>query len=109
MFEMGVFFENLVPPKIAPFEFGEEPLNFGEPASVQCTILGGDIPMAITWLLNNRTIDQMGDISLAQLGKRIHVLSIESVAGHHAGQYSCRAKNTAGLSEHTAILSVNGL
>lgn len=98
-----------MPPKIAAFEFSEEPLNFGEPASVQCTILGGDIPMTITWLLNNKTINQMADISISQIGKRIHVLSIESVAGHHAGQYSCRAKNIAGLSDHSAILSVNGL
>lgn len=99
----------IVPPKISPFDFGEEPLNFGEPASVQCTILGGDLPMTITWLLNNQSIEQMHDVSLSKIGKRIHVLSIESVAGHHAGLYSCRAKNIAGLSEHSALLSVNGL
>lgn len=100
---------NLVPPKISPIEFGEEPLNSGEPASVHCTILGGDLPMTVTWLLNNESIDEMRDISLSKIGKRIHVLSIESVAGHHAGNYSCRAKNVAGVSEHSAILSVNGL
>lgn len=99
---------NLVPPKISPFDFGEEPLNFGEPASVQCTILGGDLPMTVTWLLNNQSVEQIHDISLSKIGKRINVLTIESVASHHAGQYSCRAKNTAGLSEHAAILSVNG-
>lgn len=100
---------NLVPPKISPFDFGEETLNSGEPASVQCTILGGDLPMTVTWLLNNESIDEMRDISFSKIGKRIHVLSIESVAGHHAGNYSCRAKNVAGVSEHSAILSVNGL
>lgn len=99
----------LVPPKISPFDFGEEPLNFGEPASAHCTILGGDLPMTITWLLNNQSIEQLNDVSLSKIGKRIHVLSIESVAGHHAGLYSCRAKNTAGLSEHSALLSVIGL
>lgn len=98
-----------MPPKISPFDFGEEPLNFGEPASVQCTILGGDVPMTITWLLNNQSIDELRDISISKIGKRIHVLSIESVAGHHAGSYSCRAKNTAGISEHSAVLSVIGL
>lgn len=65
--------------------------------------------MSVTWLLNNQSIEQMQDISMSKIGKRIHVLSIESVAGHHAGIYSCRAKNIAGLSEHSAILSVNGL
>lgn len=84
-------------------------MNSGEPASVQCTILLGDNPMTITWLLNNQSIDELRDISVSKIGKRIHVLSIESVAGHHAGEYSCRAKNVAGLAEHSAILSVNGL
>lgn len=108
---MFVFFaqHHTVAPKIAAFDFGAEPLNFGEPASVQCTILGGDLPMRVTWLLNNRSVDLFGDISLSKIGKRIHVLSIESVAGHHAGNYSCRAKNMAGMTEHSAVLTVNGL
>lgn len=99
----------IVSPKIAPFDFGEEPLNFGEVASVQCTILGGDLPITVTWLLNNQSIEYMPDVSLSKIGKRIYVLSIESVAGHHAGNYSCRAKNVAGMSQHSAILTVNGL
>lgn len=97
-----------VPPKIYPFDFGEEPLNFGEPASVQCKTVG-DLPMIITWLLNNKSVDEIPDISLSKIGKRIHVLTIESVASHHAGKYQCRAKNTAGLFEHSAVLSVIGL
>ncbi|ALC40838.1 Dscam, partial [Drosophila busckii] len=96
-----------VAPKIAPFEFGEEPLNYGEPASVQCTILGGDLPINVTWLLNNATIDSYHDISYSRIGKRIKVLSIEAVAAHHAGSYSCHAQNKAGLTAHTARLIVN--
>lgn len=98
-----------VPPKISPFDFGEEPLNFGEPASVQCTILGGDLPMSVTWLLNNRSVERMPDIALSKIGKRIHVLTIESVDSHLAGEYRCCVRNIAGLSEHSAVLSVNGL
>uniref|UniRef100_A0A1A9WR27 Ig-like domain-containing protein n=1 Tax=Glossina brevipalpis TaxID=37001 RepID=A0A1A9WR27_9MUSC len=93
-----------VAPKIAPFYFGEEPLNQGEPASVQCTILGGDLPINVTWLLNGRIIDSFHDISLARLGKRVNVLTVESVAAHHAGNYSCRAENKAGVTEHLAQL-----
>lgn len=98
-----------MPPNISPIDFGEKPLNFGDPALVQCTILGGDLPMTVTWLLNNQSVDELSDVTLSKLGKRIHVLSIESVAGHHSGEYACRAKNTAGMTEHSAILSVNGL
>ena len=99
----------IVAPKIAPFEFGIEPLNFGEPASVQCTILGGDLPMNVTWWHNNESIDKFSDIDIAILNKRINVLSIESVSGHHAGNYSCQAENIAGLAMHSALLIVNGL
>nr|XP_017031937.1 Down syndrome cell adhesion molecule-like protein Dscam2 isoform X41 [Drosophila kikkawai] len=97
----------MVAPKIASFDFGEEPLNYGEPASVQCTILGGDLPINVTWLLNNATIDSFHDISFSRIGKRINVLSIESVSAHHAGFYSCHAQNKAGVTAHTAQLIVN--
>lgn len=98
-----------VAPKIAPFSFGEAALNQGEPASVQCTILGGDLPINVTWLLNGRAIDSFHDISLARLGKRVNVLTVESVAAHHAGNYSCRASNKAGTTEYAAQLIVDGL
>lgn len=65
--------------------------------------------MTITWLLNNRSVETFGDISMSKIGKRIHLLSIESVASHHAGNYTCRAKNVAGMTEHAAVLTVNGL
>lgn len=70
--------------------------NFGEPASVQCTILGGDLPISITWLLNNNSIENLYDISKSKIGQRINVLSIESVTGDHSGTYTWLAKNIAG-------------
>lgn len=76
---------------------------------MQCTILGGDLPINVTWLLNGKAIDSFHDISLARIGKRVNVLTIEAVAAHHAGNYSCRAQNKAGLTEHYARLIVNGL
>lgn len=99
----------IVSPKIAPFDFGEDPLNFGEPASVQCLITGGDIPMTVQWYLFDRPAESVQGVSLSKIGKRINVLSIESVAGHHAGNYSCQAKNVAGMTTQSATLIVNGL
>lgn len=65
--------------------------------------------MNVTWLLNGKAIDSFHDISLARLGKRVNALTIDSVAAHHAGNYSCRAQNKAGVTEHYANLVVNGL
>lgn len=98
-------------PKIAPFDFGEKPLNFGETASVQCTILGGDLPIAVKWLLNNIVIenDQYDEnLSISKIGKRVTVLTIESVNGYHAGNYTCKAENKAGITSYSANLIVNG-
>lgn len=108
-FEYPSFSTSLVAPKIAPFDFGEEPMNFGEPASVQCLILGGDLPMAVEWLHNQKALTAVHGISLSKIGKRVNVLTIESVGGQHAGNYSCRAKNVAGMTSQSAELIVNGL
>lgn len=51
----------------------------------------------------------MHDISIAKLGKRVTALTIDSVAGHHRGNYTCRAINRAGTFEQSATLFVNGL
>lgn len=57
-------------PKIAAFDFGDESLNFGDPVSVNCVIMSGDLPMNITWLLNGDPIDEELGLTIASLGKR---------------------------------------
>lgn len=98
----------LAPPKIATFSFGDEPLNFGESASAQCTISGGDLPMDVKWMLNGVEIPSYLEVSTSKIGKRINVLSIESVKADHGGAYSCVATNRAGTAEFTAPLIVIG-
>lgn len=95
-------------PKIATFTFGDEPLKFGESASVQCTISGGDLPMSVQWMLNGAEIPPHLEVTTAKIGKRIHLLSIESVKADHRGNYSCVAKNFAGETVFTAPLIVIG-
>lgn len=98
---------NLVPPKVATFSFGDEPLNFGESASAQCTA-SGDLPMETRWLLNGIEIPLYLEVSTSKIGKRINVLSIESVKADHRGNYSCIITNKAGTAEFTAPLIVIG-
>lgn len=98
-----------MPPRITPFQFGEEPLNFGEPASLQCTISGGDWPISVEWLFNDYHIPAHLDIATSKFTRHTHVLGIESVTGNHAGNYTCIAKNEAGKAAYTTALIVNGL
>lgn len=39
----------------------------------------------------------------------ISLLSIDSVAAHHAGQYTCIATNIAGSAIRSANLTINGI
>lgn len=98
-----------VAPKIANFDFGEAPSSLGESVTVQCTVSFGDIPIDISWLFNGKPINSYGGVTTSKFGKRVNVLSIESVYGIHAGNYSCFAKNVAGMVFHTAELIVNGM
>lgn len=98
----------VVPPKITPFSFGDQPMNQDEPVSISCTIIGGDLPINVTWTLNGDAIEPWQEILTEKRGKRINVLMIDSLKAKHAGNYTCWAKNGAGIIEHTSQLIVNG-
>ncbi|XP_049309219.1 Down syndrome cell adhesion molecule-like protein Dscam2 isoform X14 [Bactrocera dorsalis] len=97
----------MVPPKITPFSFGDEPMNFGEPVSVHCTISGGDLPVSVIWTLNRHPLLPELEILTEKRGQRIHNLMIDAIEAKHAGNYTCIASNSAGRAEHSAELIVN--
>lgn len=104
-----LFIFPLVPPKIVPFSFGDEPSSFGDSASVQCSVTTGDFPIDIVWLLNGKEIKHNLQVSISKFSKRLHVLSIDAVTDSHMGNYTCVASNLAGASNHTSVLIVNGI
>lgn len=95
-------------PKIAPFDFGVVPANFEDSSSITCLVLSGDLPIDISWLLNDYPINSYSGITIGKMGKKGSVLMIESVNGRHAGNYTCKASNSAGSETHSATLVVNG-
>lgn len=97
-----------MPPKIAPFDFGEEPSNFADSASVACLVTTGDMPISFKWFFNNRPVKEFAGITTVKLGNRNSVLNIDSVTGKHAGQYTCEASNQAASVNYTSQLIVNG-
>lgn len=105
---MVYFFRQLVPPKIAPFTFGEDAMSYGDTISIQCTISGGDLPVDVQWRLNGSPLESYLEIQTAKSGKRINNLVIDLVSAKHAGNYTCLASNAAGVAEHTSELVVNG-
>ncbi|CAL7934263.1 unnamed protein product [Xylocopa violacea] len=98
----------MVAPQIAPFAITEEPANWGDSISVVCAILKGDLPIEIAWALNGEPIGRdRSDINILATTKKNSILSIESVAARHAGEYTCSASNRAGATSHSASLAVN--
>ncbi|XP_025152773.1 Down syndrome cell adhesion molecule-like protein Dscam2 isoform X24 [Harpegnathos saltator] len=98
----------MVAPQILPFAFGDEPASWGELVSVTCSVAKGDQPIEITWAFNGTTIDSRdSDVVVASTNRKNSVLTIESVAARHAGDYTCTASNRVGTTTHTAHLAVN--
>ncbi|KAG4065278.1 hypothetical protein HA402_012720, partial [Bradysia odoriphaga] len=97
----------MVLPQIVHFDFGDEEINSMDMVSASCTVNKGDLPVEIYWKRNGHKIFSNDGISISRTNKRMSVLSIESVRDRHSGEYTCVAENSAGVVEHTAMLSVN--
>lgn len=99
-----------VSPQIAPFTFGDGPVNAGEVALIQCSVIKGDFPLEITWMFEGRSIESDGrNVIVSDSGKRVKQLTIETVGDRHTGEYTCVASNIAGSVSRIAVLEVNGI
>lgn len=97
-------------PKLQPFSFGDDPLNVADSITVQCGVTVGDLPVKLSWKLNNLPlVSSENNINIAQLSRKVTVLTIDPVSETHSGNYTCQAENSAGITSHTAELIVNGI
>lgn len=95
-------------PVIVPFALGDKPAHMDQFLSISCAISDGDLPLNIFWTFNNQPITPDMDVTISKLGKRSSVLAIDSISGHHAGNYTCHGKNLAGSTSYSAELKVIG-
>lgn len=98
----------LVLPKIHPLFFGDDPSYLGDSATVQCSLIAGDMPVKFFWSLNGENVEEIPGIAVGSFGKKISVLAIDSVQEHHSGNYTCIVKNAAGFASHSTELIVKG-
>lgn len=103
-----IYSDSTVPPRIIPFSFEEGPASSGQDITSTCSVPEGDLPLDISWYLNNKSIIEYTGITSSKVGKRNLVLNIESVAAEHSGNFTCMAKNKAGSVSFTADLKVYG-
>lgn len=91
-----------------PFSFEDGPASSGQDVSVTCTVPEGDMPIDISWYLNEKSIVKYAGITTVKAGKRNQVLNIESVTEEHSGNFTCNAKNKAGSFSYSTDLQVYG-
>ena len=96
------------PPKLVPINFGQEVFDEGMSAQILCSVAAGDEPMTITWSFHGINISSDSGIITNNMGSRASFLMIQSVTHGHRGEYSCRARNGAGVATSTTELKVNG-
>ncbi len=97
-----------VPPAITPFSFGSDVLDEGLYAQVSCIVQKGDPPIQISWSLKGDVVSSEPGLTTAQIGPRASILSIDALGYRHSGQYTCTARNSAGVASYSAELKVNG-
>lgn len=88
-------------------------MNVQESVSAMCSVNKGDLPIKIWWSLtaidaSEKNLSTSESIVIAQTGNKLSVLNIESVEARHRGNYTCYAKNRAGITQHSAYLAING-
>jgi len=95
-------------PYIIPFSFDGE-ANSGDNVQLTCHVSKGDRPLQLSWSFHGRELSSHMGLTTAKIGDSISVLVIASVAAGHSGNYTCTARNPAGVANHTATLQVNGM
>jgi len=100
-----------VPPKVSiSSSFGDDPLQAGDLAQLQCTVAQGDTPVQITWSFQgfDASLNTQHGIQIKKFGHRSSILMIESVSAENSGVYVCTGSNHAGIANYTVSLKING-
>lgn len=97
-----------VPPQLVPFTFGDEASNSGDSQAIQCMAMKGDLPIEISWWLDEKPIEDGSGITVLKVSPRLSSLSIDSISYEHRGQFKCVARNKGGHAEYATELKVNG-
>ena len=91
-----------------PFNFGEDSQTSGQPVTIHCTVIEGDMPIQFRWAFHGQELSSQMGISILKAGARVSILTIDSIAAGHSGDYTCTATNSADSANYTANLAVNG-
>ncbi|GFT08349.1 titin [Nephila pilipes] len=95
-------------PKIGPFYFHGD-LVVGMRTSVLCAVIFGDPPFEFSWSKDGHKLSEARSISVKNIDDFTSNLAISKVDADSNGNYTCRASNSKGFDEKSALLSVKEL
>ncbi|XP_052122076.1 cell adhesion molecule Dscam2-like [Frankliniella occidentalis] len=80
----------------------------GDSAQLTCHISKGDRPLRVSWTFQGRQVGPEDGVEVLAVNEKTSILTITSASAAHSGNYTCRAQNAAGVTEHSAPVHVNG-
>lgn len=89
-------------------------MNLDDGVSVICSIAKGDLPIQIWWTLVDdfngyeKNLSSNDGLMITRNSQKISVLAIDAVKARHRGNYTCHARNKAGITKHSAFLHISG-
>lgn len=89
-------------------------MNLDDAVSAVCTVTKGDLPIKIWWTLVDdfngfeKNLTTNDGLLITRTSQKLSLLNIDAVKARHRGNYTCYAKNKAGVSQHSAFLFING-
>jgi hypothetical protein len=102
-------------PQINPFSFGDDEMNLDDAVSAVCTVTKGDLPITIWWTLvddfngSEKNLSTNDGVVITRSSQKLSLFNIDAVKGRHRGNYTCHAKNKAGITQHSTFLHINGI
>lgn len=84
-------------------------VNAGERLALQCAVVKGGLPLTVAWLKDGEPISGPGGISVKIINDFTASLTVEALAGHHSGAYTCRASNPGGRAQASVQVIVQGI
>ncbi|GFU28439.1 down syndrome cell adhesion molecule, partial [Nephila pilipes] len=94
-------------PKIQRFQFPDK-LEVNEKVGATCMLRSGKPPYTFRWLKDGKELENKNGV-IIENGDRLSHLLIDPITYASAGNYTCLAKNSAGIDSYSSILTVTGI
>ena len=107
----------VVGPKMTPFQM-DPTLRLGERLTLTCAVTAGDLPLAMSWLVDgaavtaasssSRSVATSLQVKTLQIDAFTSILSVDTVQLTNSGNYSCVVRNAAATLTQSQLVLIRG-